>query len=83
MRSDIYGTEIDKGLETIVESMHTYVDTDTVEETGCNTKREDTEDVDDLQALHDNLMKSSLKRTMAVYKHIKICSKRKSRNFRR
>ena len=54
MRSDIYGTEIDKGLETIVESMHTYVDTDTVEETGCNTKREDTEDVDDLQALHDN-----------------------------
>ena len=27
MRSDIYGTEIDKGLETIVESMNTHVDT--------------------------------------------------------
>jgi len=61
MRSDIYGTEIDNGLQTIVESMHTTAeiaaqalaeddaseddettDTDTVEETGCNT----AEDVD-------------------------------------
>tara|TARA_R100000664_G_C2725953_1_gene117935 strand:+ start:514 stop:705 length:192 start_codon:yes stop_codon:yes gene_type:complete len=46
MRSDIYGTEIDKGLETIVESMNTHVDTDTVDETGCNTKREGAADPD-------------------------------------
>ena len=44
MRSDIYGTEIDKGLETIVESMNTHVDT--VDETGCNTKGEGASDSD-------------------------------------
>ena len=54
MRSDIYGTEIDKGLETIVESMNQLThdettddtDTETVDETGCNTKREGAADPD-------------------------------------
>lgn len=57
MRSDIYGTEIDKGLETIVESMNQPThdettettddtDTETVDETGCNTKREGAADSD-------------------------------------
>ena len=48
----------DKDLENIINEMYTHKieapADNTVEETGCNTKREDTEDVDDLQALHDN-----------------------------
>tara|TARA_R100000908_G_C3662601_1_gene89168 strand:- start:364 stop:609 length:246 start_codon:yes stop_codon:yes gene_type:complete len=54
MRSDIYGTEIDNGLQTIVESMHPTAEIaaqalakedapdedETADESSCNTKRE-------------------------------------------